>query len=85
MGVNTMRPWDNGEQQAREINQMPPPGKGSPLTDDHVRCAVRNIAAAATTVLPDPTSPWIKRLIGCCVPMSPRMSAMTRCCASVSG
>ena len=41
-------------------------------------------AQAATAVLPEPTSPWSRRRIGCAPPMSARISRSTRVCAVVS-
>ena len=44
----------------------------------------RAAASAATTVLPEPTSPCSRRCIGTSRPRSASISAATRCCAAVS-
>ena len=43
-----------------------------------------NIARSATTVLPDPTSPWSKRFMGCSLARSLAISAATSCWPAVS-
>ena len=48
--------------------------------------AARAAAAAATTVLPQPTSPWSSRTIGCvAAQVGIRLRASARVCAPVSG
>ena len=50
-------------------------------------CPTRTAASSAvtaTTVLPDPTSPWSRRCIGRGDDRSSSISPMTRCCAPVS-
>ena len=43
-----------------------------------------SIARSATTVLPDPTSPWSSRCIGCPCPSSSAISSPTERCPAVS-
>ena len=51
MGTNTARPWDVGEQHAkpplRKVTQMPPPGKGTPLSPEELRTLVQWIDLGA--------------------------------------
>ncbi|MCL4178040.1 MAG: hypothetical protein KJ072_09925 [Verrucomicrobia bacterium] len=50
-GEDTSRPWDRrderGRAQAREVNPMPPPGKGSPLSVESLRAIVQWIDLGA--------------------------------------
>ena len=46
--------------------------------------AQASIAARATTVLPEPTSPWSRRAIGVVLASSPSISVSERRCAAVS-
>ena len=61
MGARTTQPRDDGEKQAgamtRNIKQMPPPGKGSPLNDEDVRTIVQWIDLGATYAAPSAARP----------------------------
>ena len=48
-------------------------------------CTAASNAVTATTVLPEPTSPWSSRCIGCGAARSASISAITRRWAAVSG
>ena len=57
---------------------------GAIRTDCPPAAATSIIASMATTVLPDPTSPWTSRVMRCPEARSPPISIAARVCAPVS-
>jgi hypothetical protein len=47
IGTNTMRPWDQAPTSSRQVKAMPPPGKGTPLSQEEVRTLLQWIDLGA--------------------------------------